>query len=61
MRTRNTTSSTLLSEVPGNSVTFWDARKIVDRLRLHAGELLEIVRLLDPVRATLVIEETNEG
>ncbi len=50
----------MLSEVPGDSITLWDARKIVDRLRLHAGELLEIVRLVDPVRATLVMKESEE-
>ena len=51
----------MLSEVPGDSVTFWDARKIVDRLRLHAGELLAIVRLVDPARAAFVIEESEQN
>jgi hypothetical protein len=51
----------MLSEVRGDSVTFWDARKIVDRLRLHAGELLEIVRLVDPARATFAIEESEQN
>ena len=51
----------MLSEVPGDSVTCWAARKIVDRLRVHAGELLAIVRLVDPARATLVIKESEQN
>ncbi len=51
----------LLSEFPDETVTLWDARKIVDRLHYHAGELLQLVRLVDPARAALVASEWDVG
>ena len=51
----------LLTEVPEESVTFWDARKIVDRQAFHAGELLDYVRLLDPELATAAARASERG
>ena len=45
----------LLNQLPENSSTWWDARKIVDRLAFDARELLEYVRLVDAARATEVL------
>jgi hypothetical protein len=49
----------LLNQLPENSSTWWDARKIVDRLAFDARELLEYVRLVDPGRASEVLEATK--
>jgi hypothetical protein len=49
----------LLNQLPENSSTWWDARKIVDRLAFDARELLEYVRLVDPERASEVLEATK--
>ncbi len=52
----------LLVELPENSTTFIDARKIVDRLVLHAGELLhDYVRLVDPSLATSAAGASERG
>lgn len=51
----------LLTEVPEESVTFWDARKIVDRLAFHAGELLDYVRLIDPSLAAAAARASERG
>ena len=51
----------LLTELPGESVTFWDARKIVDRLAFHAGELLDYVRLVDPALAAAAASASERG
>jgi hypothetical protein len=50
-----------LTELPQDSVAFWDARKIVDRLAFHAGELLSYVRLVDPARASAAARESEPG
>jgi hypothetical protein len=49
----------LLNQLPENSSTWWDARKIVNRLAFDARELLEYVRLVDPGRASEVLEATK--
>ena len=49
----------LVEQLPENSSTWWDARKIVDRLAFDARELLEYVRLVDPGRASEVLEATK--
>jgi hypothetical protein len=49
----------LIKQLPENSSTWWDARKIVDRLAFDARELLEYVRLVDPERASEVLQATK--
>ena len=49
----------LLKQLPENSSTWWDARKIVDRLAFDARELLEYVRLVDPARASEVLRASE--
>ena len=49
----------LLAKLPEESRTWWDARKIVDRLDFDARELLEYVRLVDPDSAAEVFAETE--
>jgi len=49
----------LLNQLPENSSTWWDARKIVDRLAFDARELLEFVRLVDPTRASDVLRASE--
>ena len=49
----------LLNQLPENSSTWWDARKIVDRLAFDARELLEYVRLVDPTRASDVLQASE--
>ena len=49
----------LVNQLPENSSTWWDARKIVDRLAFDARELLEYVRVVDPGRASEVLEATK--
>jgi hypothetical protein len=48
----------VLAGLPEDSVEFWDARKIVDRLHFYAGELLEMVSLVDPERARRIVADT---
>jgi hypothetical protein len=45
----------LVKQLPENSSTEFDARKIVDRLAFDARELLEYVRLVDPGRASEIL------
>jgi hypothetical protein len=45
----------LLKQLPENSSTWWDARKIVDRLAFDARELLGYVSLVDPWRASEIL------
>src|SRR5438876_10750433 len=45
----------LVKQLPENSSTEFDARKIVDRLAFDACELLEYVRLVDPGRASEIL------
>src|ERR1700674_1032655 len=42
----------LLTQLPENSRTWWDARKIVDRLDFDGRELLGYVRLINPDRVS---------
>jgi hypothetical protein len=49
----------LVEQLPENSSTWWDARKIVDRLAFDARELLEYVRLVDPARASEVLRASE--
>src|SRR5258708_3787626 len=49
----------LLNQLPENSSTWWDTRKIVDRLAFDARELLEYVRLVDSGRASEILEATK--
>ncbi len=49
----------LVEQLPENSSTRWDARKIVDRLAFDARELLDYVRLVDPARASNVLRATE--
>jgi hypothetical protein len=50
----------LLIEIPGNSTTFLDAQKIVDRMAFDALELLpSYVRLVDPDLARAITVETE--
>ena len=49
----------LVEQLPENSSTWWDARKIVDRLAFDARELLAYVRLVDPARASEVLRASE--
>jgi len=49
----------MLSEVPGDSVTFWDARKIVDRLDFDGRELLGYVRMINPDRVSEILAQID--
>src|ERR1700730_18369026 len=45
----------LLKQLPENSSTWFDARKLVDRLAFDARELLGVVSLVDPERASEIL------
>ena len=47
----------LLTQLPENSRTWWDARKIVDRLDFDGRELLGYVRLINPDRVSEILAQ----
>jgi hypothetical protein len=47
----------LLAQLPDNSSTWWDLRKVVDRLDLDGRELAGYVQLVSPDRAAEVFAE----
>jgi hypothetical protein len=49
----------LLGQLPENSTTWFDARKIVDRLDFDGRELLAYVRLINPVRASEILAQVE--
>ena len=49
----------LLKQLPENSSTWWDARKIVNRLAFDARELLGYVSLVDPGRASEILRASE--
>jgi len=49
----------LLKQLPENSSTWFDARKIVDRLAFDARELLGYVSLVDPGRASEILRASE--
>jgi hypothetical protein len=55
LRPTHAERSPTLITLPENSSTWFDARKIVDRLAFDARELLEYVSLVDPGRASEIL------
>lgn len=49
----------LLAQFPDNSTTWWDLRKLVDRLDFDGRELAGYVRLVSPDRAAEVISDSD--
>jgi len=49
----------LLTQLPENSRTWWDARKIVDRLDFDGRELLGYVRRINPDRVSEIFAEVQ--
>jgi hypothetical protein len=49
----------LLKQLPENSSTWFDARKLVDRLAFDARELLGVVSLVDPERASEILRASE--
>jgi hypothetical protein len=47
----------LLTQLPENSRTWWDARKIVDRLDFDGRELLGYVRMINPDRVSEILAQ----
>ena len=47
----------LLTQLPESSRTWWDARKIVDRLDFDGRELLGYVRLINPDRVSEILAQ----